>query len=388
MTSLGLLSLLSRYVPPEKLGYIKPVGQELVELPDGSRVDKDAVIINRFGGIGDIDMRYVSPVRLGSGFTKRFLKSDNAEAEARVLKTSILEAFASMEDKKFIVAEGTGHPGVGGIVNLSNAQVAKLIDGDVIFLSGGGIGKALDMLEVDLSYFMYKKTRVRGIIFNKLIPEKIPVIREYLTEDLLNSKYPFFDSPLRIFGYLPEVNDLSKPSMSLIADEIPSSAALGNVADREWHIPTSAIKAISLSAKFFKPEWHLVPGDVVLIGSAYDRRIPHIVAFHKHLRNYGTVTYEGEKRGLGGLILTCGDRAPLDERVRTLLDRTNLPALYVQQSTAVTEKLILNAFQSTKLQEYDDHKIHEISELFEKHFDIEKFFDTFDITAPKKNRLH
>ena len=165
MTSLGLLSLLSRYVPPHKLGYIKPVGQELVELPDGSRVDKDAVIINRFGGIGDIDMRYVSPVRLGSGFTKRFLKSGNTEAEAQVLKNSILEAFASMEDKKFIVAEGTGHPGVGGIVDLSNAQVAKLIDGDVIFLSGGGIGKALDMLEVDLSYFMYKKNPGQGYHF-------------------------------------------------------------------------------------------------------------------------------------------------------------------------------------------------------------------------------
>jgi len=324
-------------------------------------------------------MRYVSPVRLGSGFTKRFLKSDESEAEAEGLKASVLEAFSSMKDKKFIVAEGTGHPGVGGIVNLSNAQVANLINGDVIFLSGGGIGKALDMLEVDLSYFMYKKSRVRGIIFNKLIPEKIPVIREYITEDLLNARYPFFEQPLRIFGYMPEVNDLSKPSMSIIAREIPEAKSIGETESREWHIPVSNIKAISLNARFFKPEWHLEPGDIVLIGSVYDRRIPHIIAYHKHLRNYGTVTYEGEKRGLGGLILTCGDRAPFDERVRGLLYRTDLPCLYVQQSTAVSEKLILNTFRSTKLQEYDDHKINEVGELFARYFDAEKFFDSFNI---------
>lgn len=348
-------------------------------MPDGSRVDKDAIIINRFAGIGAIDMRYVSPVRLGSGFTKRFLKSEKSQEEAETLKNSILEAFGSMKDKKFIIAEGTGHPGVGGIVNLSNAQVANLIDGDIIFLSGGGIGKALDMLEVDLSYFMYKKTRVRGIIFNKLIPEKISVVRDYITEDLLNARYPHFEQPMRIFGYMPEVDDLSKPSMSLVAQEIPEAKVLGDTESREWHIPATGIKAISLNARFFKPEWHLLPGDIVLIGSVYDRRIPHIIAYHKHLRRYGTVTYDGEKQGLGGLILTCGDRAPFDERIRKNLEKADLPAVYVQQSTAVTEKLILNAFQSTKLQEYDDHKIKEIGELFENHFDIDKFFDSFDI---------
>lgn len=355
------------------------MGQELVELPDGGRVDKDAVIIQRFGGIGDVDMRYVSPVRLGSGFTKEFLKAKNPDLEAQSLKETVLQAFASMKDKKIIIAEGTGHPGVGGIVGLSNAEVAKLIDGDIIFLSGGGIGKALDMLEVDLSYFMYKKARVRGIIFNKLIPDKLSVIQEYLNEDILNRRFSSFETPLKVFGYLPEVNDLSKPSMAVIAQDIPSAQALGNVETTDWHIPTSSIKVISLNSRFFKPEWHLLPGDIVLIGSSFDRRIPHIIAYHKHLKNYGTVTYEGERRGLGGLILTCGDKASLDSRVPSLLKRTELPALFVQQSTAVTEKLILNLYQNTKLQEYDDHKIKEIKDMFEKYFDTEQFFKSFNI---------
>ena len=73
ITSLGLLWLLQQKFSPCELGYIKPVGQELVTLPDGSKIDKDARIVQEFSGIPDIDLKTVSPVRLGSGFTRPFL---------------------------------------------------------------------------------------------------------------------------------------------------------------------------------------------------------------------------------------------------------------------------------------------------------------------------
>ena len=122
ITSLGLLSSLQKYIPPEKLGYIKPVGQELVELQDGKRVDKDALIIEKFGGIPDIDLECISPVRLGSGFTKKYLDAPDRKARTNELRDKILTAFKKLAHKDIIIAEGTGHPGVGGIVGWSNAR--------------------------------------------------------------------------------------------------------------------------------------------------------------------------------------------------------------------------------------------------------------------------
>src|SRR4030042_560364 len=120
VTSLGLIALLRKYLDPIHIGYIKPVGQELVEVEAGRRIDKDARIVKEFSGIPDMDMRQVSPVRVGSGFTRSFLSAPDTREETKKLETTILESLKSLAHKKIIIAEGTGHPGVGSIVGLSN----------------------------------------------------------------------------------------------------------------------------------------------------------------------------------------------------------------------------------------------------------------------------
>ncbi|ADN01888.1 AAA family ATPase [Spirochaeta thermophila] len=229
ITALGLIGLLQKKYPPEELGYMKPVGQELVPLEDGTMIDKDARILQEFSGIPDLDPRVVSPVRLGSGFTKEFLDSPNRKAEEEKLTRKVLDSMEALSHKKIIVAEGTGHPGVGGIVGLSNARVAEILGAEVVFLSGGGIGKALDMLEVDLHYFMCQGVNVRGVIFNKLIPSKIDQVRHYITEELLQERFPFFTPPIRILGFLPMVEDLSRPTMHLLSTIFPGTLAIGDV---------------------------------------------------------------------------------------------------------------------------------------------------------------
>ncbi|MCK5196933.1 MAG: AAA family ATPase, partial [Spirochaetales bacterium] len=51
VTSIGLISLLRKFISPEKIGYIKPVGQELIQLSGGVKVDKDVKVIEKFCGI-------------------------------------------------------------------------------------------------------------------------------------------------------------------------------------------------------------------------------------------------------------------------------------------------------------------------------------------------
>ncbi len=198
VASLGIISALKNIMDPARIGYIKPVGQEMISLQNGQRVDKDTLILKIFSGIPDLDLEHISPVRLAPGFTREYLDAPDRLKETGKLNEEIQTALDRLADKDVIIAEATGHPGVGSIVGLSNAKVSNLMKAEIVFLSGGGIGKAMDQLEVDLSYFLYKRSHVRGIIFNKVMPAKLPAMKRYVNEDLINSKLDAVGAPIRI----------------------------------------------------------------------------------------------------------------------------------------------------------------------------------------------
>jgi hypothetical protein len=357
---------------PRRIAYLKPVGQELVTLPDGSRIDKDACIVREFAGIPDLDMAAVSPVRLASGFTQEFLDAPDHLSRARALQDSIIGCLEALKGKDVIIAEGTGHPGVGGIVGLSNADVANLLGAGLVFLSGGGIGKALDMLEVDLSYFLFKKSRVRGIIFNKVIPDKISSMAHYITEDLLNSKYGAFGGPLRILGFLPEIGDLGRPSMRSILERYDRAEPIGPIGDPSWERPCAQTRIISVDAESLRIEEYVRPQDIVILAASSRRRTRKVLEYHA--QNSSTAP-------LGGLVLTCGKTDELDPAIRAEIAASTLPALLVKDDTATAEQRILDVYENTKLQVYDRSKIAEIEALFEEHFRTDLFMETFRIVA-------
>lgn len=370
VTSLGIISLLRKIMDPSRIGYIKPVGHELVELPDGTLVDKDADIMRMFSGIPDLDPRAISPVKLGSGFTQEFLRAEDQLRETRKLEDAILSCLEGLSHKEVVIAEGTGHPGVGGIVGLSNADVANLMNAGMIYLSGGGLGKALDMLEVDLSYFLYKKSRVRGIIFNKVIPKKMGSMRQLVTEDLMNSKYGAFGGRLRILGFLPEIDDLGKPSMRAIAEKYSGAEALGRTHSEAWETPCLSTRIISMDADAFKLEDYVRPRDVVILAASSRRRSRKILDAYVRTDN---------RIQIGGLVLTCGKTDLLDAEIRKDILTIGLPTLLVKDDTASTEQKILEIYENTKLQTYDIRKIKEIEDLFAEHFPMDKFLETFEI---------
>lgn len=372
VASLGIISMLRRIMDPRRIGYFKPVGQELVTLPDGNRIDKDAVIIETFSGIPDLDLNLMSPVRLGSGFTREFLDSTDQEAEHERLRERIEGTLKALSHKDVIVAEGTGHPGVGGIVGLSNARVSNLMRADIIYLSGGGIGRALDQLEVDLSYFLYMRSRVRGIIFNKVFPDKIDMVRRYITEPLLNRHFEAVGGPIRILGFLPEIDALGRPSMNQIARAWNGARTLGKPDDDAWREPVRDIKVLSTPDADLRRSRFLLPGDVLMMSTAYQRRARTLLRFHKRL-------LEGSGHGLGGLILTGGSYVRLDNAVSSDIVKAGFPAIYVQEHTAIAEQKLLDVYDGAKLQTYDRRKMADIERLFEQHFDMQKFLETLDI---------
>lgn len=367
VTSIGLISLLKKYIPVEEIGYIKPVGQQLVDLSTGIRVDKDVRVMEHFSGIPDMDLEKLSPVQLASGFTKAFLANPEKKEVAKELAENIRKSFKSLEHKKVIVAEGTGHPGVGGIVGLSNAAVGNLIGADILYLSGGGIGKALDMLEVDLTYFLHKKSQVKGILFNKVIPEKIDTVKKFITEKLLNEMYPDFNSPMNIYGFLPEVADLPNPSMIEIKRHLDVTEVIGNTTDSNWYHPCHSISIISLRAEYLDLARFVKSHDIVIVGSGSKDRLKKIVEYSNKLSS-----------PLGGIIISCSrEGISIKDKNKQRIEEAGIPALIVKEDTEAVERKLLYCFENTKIQLYDDAKIKEIEVMFEKHFEFDKFIEKF-----------
>jgi hypothetical protein len=368
VASIGLIALLRKYMSPEKIGYIKPVGQELIQLSGGVKVDKDVKVIEKFCGIPDMKLENLSPVQLGSGFTKSYLNSADKEKISKKFAVDIEQSFASMANKEIIIAEGTGHPGVGGIVGLSNAHVGNLIGADILYISGGGIGKALDMLEVDLSYFLYMKSNVRGILFNRLIPDKIATVKKFITEKLLREMYPGFKNPLNIYGYLPTIEDLPNPSMAVVRKHLKKSSIIGDPETESWHKTCRTIKIISLQEEHLDLEKFVHSGDIVLIAAGSKGRIKKIIEYSNKLSS-----------PIGGLVVSCvkeeGIGLTPENFVR--ITKSSIPTLLMKENTEIVERKLFYTFENTKIQLYDDKKILEIEDLFSEHFHMEKFMEHF-----------
>lgn len=370
VASLGLISVLRRLLPPELIGYLKPVGQEMDVLPDGVGVDKDVLVIGQFCHIPDLDPERISPVRIGSGATKQFLRARDPAALTAAYEGEIASALASMAHKRVIIAEGTGHPGVGSVVGLSNSRVSRLLDAQIIYLAGGGIGRTIDEMEVDLSYFSHHGCRVRGVLFNKVIPDKIPQMRELITEEFLSARYPAFADGLRIFGFIPEATLLDKPSMRLVASLFPKAQRTGSLDDAAWRRPCVGVRVVSLMHEYFNPARYLRPGEIVIMGAGADQRLITIV---EH-----ALSLPAEQR-IGGIVLTCDASAETPPETRLLLATSGIPALSVDADTTEVDLRLMRCFDNTKIQVYDFEKYAQIESLFRQHFDAERFADAFGL---------
>lgn len=370
VTSLGIISALTNHIDPQDIGYFKPVGQEMITLPSGERIDKDVRIIKEFTGVDMPDMGMLSPVRIVSGVTRDYITGTEQRQITARFEQAILKTLDSLSGKKLIIAEGTGHPGVGSVVGLANSRVANLLEARILYLVGGGIGRTIDELEVDLSYFSHHHSRVAGVLFNKVLPDKVDMMKEVLTEESLDRIFPEWDPSLKVFGYMPQVKYLNNPSMHLISRSFKDHRTLksGRSGDA-WHLPCRKVKIISQDYEVFEPSRALRPRDIAVVAAGSHRRLSKLIDFNASL----------PEEKLGGIILTCAtDKLP-DARSLELLKQSYIPAIAVIQDTAESDAILYKCYTNTKLQLYDRMKHKLIVDLFNEHFDAERFCRTFGL---------
>jgi len=201
-STLGLMAAIR--ARGHKVSYCKPVGQEFVELGE-LRVDKDALLFAR-GMDFELKADLHSPVIIGRGVTSAYL-DDPTRFEFGPAITKASRKLQSEND--IVIYEGTGHPGVGSVCDMSNAQVARLLGAPVVMIVEGGIGSTIDKLNMNLAMFREQRVPVRGVIVNKCLPKKMEKVRRYVDIYLQKLGIP-------LLGVLPYEKTLSSPIMATI----------------------------------------------------------------------------------------------------------------------------------------------------------------------------
>ena len=143
--SLALLAGLKKRF--ERVGFMKPVGQQHIPVEGGAvRVDKDVQLLKEyFKTVGSY--KDMSPVIIPRGYTQDYVDGKvTCEEQAEAIRTSYGRIAAEAD---VVLLEGTGHVGVGSIVEMSNSRVASLLNADMVLVCNGGLGSAFDELEMN-----------------------------------------------------------------------------------------------------------------------------------------------------------------------------------------------------------------------------------------------
>ena len=189
-------------------GFCKPVGQRTV-IQEGVPADEDAVLMKTVFDLPE-PLARMSPVHIPRGFTQAHIDGKVVED----LPAKIRAAHASFAaDRDILLIEGTGHAGVGAVINLSNADVAGMLGAPAVIVSEGGVGRPIDEIVLNKSLFERSGVRVAGAIVNKVDLLAKPDLGRTLERGLTRHG-------IRLLGVLPYRPILSNPTLAMVLEGV------------------------------------------------------------------------------------------------------------------------------------------------------------------------
>jgi phosphate acetyltransferase len=221
--SLGVFRGLEAKWGHGRVAYCKPLGQRYkdVLLPDGRtiKVDPDVETVRNFFKLDKFAWEHMSPVVFPPGYTRKVIDGRIQTAD---LLHKIKDSFTALAtNSDFTLLEGSGHIGVGSIVNLNNAQVAGALGVDVVMIAPGGLGVSFDQLAMNKALLEKHGAQLRGVILNKVEPSKYDMVKDYYGRVLGD----LWETPL--LGCIPYQPAIEKPSMSGFAKLLNSHFIAG-----------------------------------------------------------------------------------------------------------------------------------------------------------------
>jgi BioD-like phosphotransacetylase family protein len=290
----------------DRVGFIKPIGPKMEQYGE-LKLDMDAILMAKTYGL-EHQISLMNPVPVDRRFTREFL---DGRIDGRMLAENIEKSVEELEKCcDLLIIEGAGHGGVGSVLGLSNARVAKLVNAPVMIVSGSGIGSVTDAVHLNLALYEREQADVRLIMTNKLIADK--------RDDTLKYLKRAFSYSLEVSGGFNYSPILANPTLAHISKvlELPLQ---GDEDARNRIIHHIQLGAASSQ----KVVDGLLESSLLIVTSSRDELIVTLSSLY-HIPEW--------KQKIAGMVIA--GHAPVSLISQQILDESEIPYIRIQETTA------------------------------------------------------
>ncbi|WP_058828183.1 phosphotransacetylase family protein [Haloferax sp. Q22] len=194
------------------VGYMKPKGTRL-QSSTGKTLDEDPMLARELLDI-DAEMHQLEPVVYSPTFIQGAVRGkENAEELSEVISHHFEDISAG---KDLMLIEGGGSYRTGGIVDLTDGDVANLLDAEVILVADYQHPSDLD--DVVAAVEDIGPDRLAGVVFNR--------VSDASYDELETEVAPFLEARgVPVLGVVPTEKDLAGVTVEELANELGADFA-------------------------------------------------------------------------------------------------------------------------------------------------------------------
>mmetsp|Transcript_31165 Transcript_31165/g.41229 ORF Transcript_31165/g.41229 Transcript_31165/m.41229 type:complete len:402 (+) Transcript_31165:219-1424(+) len=356
--SMALLDGLTEMLGKGKVGYMKPIGQKYVVVGD-IKVDNDVHTAKIHYKLPS-DFNHMNPIVVEPGFTRKYLAG---QINPDFVWEQIDEAYEVMRRQyDFLIVEGTGHTGVGSVIGASNAEVAARLGLEIVLVANGGVGKAIDDLNVNRVFCEAHGAHVRGIVVNKILDSKYDMVVENMK--IIANKWG-----VQLLGAVPYGENLDRPSLMDMEDMFGSKLLAGQHCRlskfKRFELVTTSLR--SLLNRLSDPDKNFKNACFVTHWSRNDI----ILGILSHLHE------ETCKRGSCGSALLLTGKSPMNIPHETILDfirNDNTPVMLSNRPTSDTMQMLDSI--RVKMNAEDGDRTNAVVNQYKPYIDFHKFLES------------
>ncbi|WP_254544056.1 phosphotransacetylase family protein [Halomarina pelagica] len=188
------------------VGYMKPKGTRL-QSAVGKTLDEDPLLARELLDL-DAEMADLEPVVYSPTFVEQALRG---REDATALHERVRESYDGLAaDRDLVFIDGGGSFSTGGVVDLTDADVADLLDATAVLIARYEQPGDVDAV---LSAARHLGDRLGGVLFNAVTDAAY----DQLTTDVV----PFLEGRgITVFGALPRVQELAGVTVAELADDL------------------------------------------------------------------------------------------------------------------------------------------------------------------------
>lgn len=201
----------------DRVGYMKPKGTRL-QSNVGKTLDADPLLARELLDL-DADIHDLEPIVYSPTFVESAIRGREGTAELQERVRAAFESLAAETD--LMVVEGADSIWTGGVVDLTDPDIAELLDASVTLLAGYTGARDLDEL---LAAADALGDRCDGVVFND--------VGDGVYDDVESDVASFLERRgLTVRGVLPRVPELAGVTIQELADELGASLLVEPDAD-------------------------------------------------------------------------------------------------------------------------------------------------------------